>query len=172
MPEMLRVRLVADKSRGQRILRWDPETGEKMNVNPDTGEPEPWPCLGIEFLDGTPDEIRLPSSFVVRGRNEGWIELVDEEVIHRPGGPPEEEWRVVHTFYHATALIFKTQDGDVRYSVVHLPDKYVDTRKFEPGDREPLPDISPSADAKKVTPEHYAKGETRVDHFYDLKLEA
>jgi hypothetical protein len=56
---------------------------------------------------------------------------------------------------HADAIILKTTDGDVRYRVTHQPDKYVDGGK----------------DTDKVTTEHYEAGNTRVDHFFDLKLE-
>ena len=94
----------------------------------------------------------MSTTFVQQGIGEGWIEGVGGQLIHRPGGPPEDLWRVTHTFGHYDRLVLKTLDGDFVYDVIRQPDKYVT------GD-----------DEAKVTPDLYANGETQVDWFYDLK---
>lgn len=113
--------------------------------------PGTWPLAGVELLDA-PEHAKVPVHVVDRGRDEGWITVEGEEVVHRPGGPPSNLWRVTHTFRHYEAM---TVCG-VRYVVTHQPDKYAD-----PGD-----------DSTPVTDEVYASGQTRVDHFYGLKREA
>jgi hypothetical protein len=154
-PGLLRVRKLADRSEGERVVRYDPETGERHLVNPATGEPESWPLAGVQIEGDPPQLTSASTSFVANAVAEGWIELVSERLEHRPGGPSNEPWRITHTFVHANALVIHTADGDVRYRVVHQPDKYAAN-----GD-----------DSTTVTPEIYAAGETRVDHFYGLELE-
>jgi hypothetical protein len=140
----LRVRKLADKSQGTRVVRYHPETGERHLVNPATNEPEPWPFAGLAIEGNLPKVTSVSTTFVNRGRAEGWLELVGEKVVHREGGPPEDPWRVTHTFVHASALVLKTVDGAVRYRVVHQPDKHDDAD--EPSGK-------------------------RVDWFYGLELE-
>lgn len=149
----LRIRKLADKSEGERIVRFDPETGEKKLVNPHTAgdDHEPWPLAGVQIEGDTPKLTRVPTSFVASGRAEGWIELENDRPVHRPGGTPDDPWMKTHTFIHADAVILKTVDGDVRFEVVHQPDKYDD----ESGE--------PTEEAGDPT--------THVDWFYDLKLE-
>jgi hypothetical protein len=88
--------------------------------------------------------------------------------VVRPGGPPEDKDRpdVSHIFRQADVLVFHTRAGDIRYKVVHNPDKYADhdDRTFEVK-RFKADDDTP------VTDEIYAAGATRVDHFYDLVRE-
>ena len=153
----LRVRKLADRSEGERIVRYDPETGEKKLVNPHTeGDAhEPWPLLGLVIEGDPPATCRVPMSFVQLGVDEGWIELDNPRPAHRPGGPPANPWKVTHTFIHADAIVLKTIDGDVRYRVTHQPDKYVDGNDA----------------AELVTDEKYAAGDTRVDWFYGVALE-
>jgi len=136
MPKGLIVRKLADKSQGH-------------------GPGEPWPFAGIAVQGDPPEECVLSTTFVSRGRAEGWITVENARPVHRPGGPPAAPWRITHTFEHMDAIVISTVDGDVRYRVVHQPDKYAD-----PGD-----DITPVTDAV------YAAGETRVDWFYGLELE-
>jgi hypothetical protein len=160
MGTLLAVRKLADRS-GVRVKRWDPVTGNAVLLTPETaaaydaqlpGFPagEPWPLAGVE-LTGAPEVCSTGVGWVTEGIREGWIVGENERVVHRPGGPADDPWRVTHTFRHFDALII----ADVRYRVTHQPDKYAD-----PGD-----DITP------VTSEVYADGATRVDHFYGLAKE-
>lgn len=152
----LRLRKLADRSEGSRITRYDPQTGAKKLVNPDTpGEDhEPWPLAGVQILDDPlPRTCRLSTGLVAQAAHEGWMTIEGGEMVHRPGGPPEDPWRVTHSLRHADELIIHTVDGDVRYTVTRQPDKYVE-----------------DGSNKKVTTEIYESGQTIVDKFYDLKL--
>lgn len=158
---MLKVRKLADTSVGERVVRFDPETGERHLVNPATGQPEPWPLLGVQVEGEIPTACRVPSSFVARGVAEGWIEGVNGRPVVRPAGPAQSAWNSSHTgqphvFMHFDALVLKCMGGDVRFVVTHQPDKYVDSN--DP--------------TEPVTPELYVAGATRVDHWYGLELEA
>lgn len=155
-PSGLRIRKLADTSEGERIVRFDPVTGEKKLVNPATEgtDHEPWPLAGIRIEGDAPERCVVPTSFVTAGVSEGWVELVGSKPVHRPGGAPGNEWSVTHTFVHAKSVVLKTADGDVRYRVVHQPDKYATS-----GDDDP------------VTDDVYEAGDTRVDWFYGLELE-
>lgn len=143
MPAVLKIRKLADTSDGTRVTRFDPVTGEKFLADPETGEPKPWPLAGVTIEGDVPDEVRLPTSTVDAGRREGWIVVEGESVVHRAGGPPSNPWAITHTFRQADAITLKLADGDVRYRVVHQPDKYDD-------------EAGPSG--------------KRVDWFYDLAL--
>lgn len=112
--------------------------------------PGTWPLAGVELLDA-PERVEVPVAVMDRGRAEGWITVEGEQVVHRPGGPSNDLWRVTHTFRHYDAA---TVCG-VRYRVTHQPDKYAD-----PGD-----------DDTPVTDEVYQSGSTRVDHFYGMTRE-
>jgi hypothetical protein len=123
----LTIRKLADKSEGERVTSYDPATDQKYLVNPATGKAEPWPLLGIKVEGEAPSYTMLSTKFVTLGVAEGWIEIEGERVVHRPGGPASDPWRVTHTFVHADAIIIKTVDGDVRYEVhgeQGQPDKY------------------------------------------------
>jgi len=135
----LRVRKLADKT----TPTYDP-----------TGEREPWPLAGLAIEGDVLTRVRVPTSFVDLGRNEGWLSVEGETVVHRPGGPPANPFAVTHTFKHLDAIVLHTIDGDVRYRVTHQPDKYADG----------APDVEPVTDAV------YAAGDTRVDWFYDAEL--
>lgn len=159
---MLTVRKLADTSTGTRVTRFDPVTGEKKLVNPATpgDDHEPWPLAGIRIEGDAPRTTRVPTSWVSNGIAERWIEGVNGRPVVRPAGPTPDVWNssqtgAPHLFMHYDALVLKTVDGDVRYRVVHQPDKYTD------GD-DP---------AEPATAEAYAQGRTRVDWFYDLELE-
>ncbi len=154
--QTLKVRKLADTRGQERVVRYDPETGERRLVNPATGRPEPWPLLGVVIDGDTPAACDVPTSWVDRGRREGWIVLEGERAVVRPGGPPENPYLVdatkgiPHVFVHADAVVLKLMDGDVRYRVVHQPDKYHDG----PAGTDAVGD--PTA---------------RCDHFYGLELE-
>lgn len=142
--EGLRIRKLADRSTGERkpLLRIDPtrvqideatgklfvdaEDVERILFNPDTPEleHEPWPLLGIAFEGDAPKRARVPTSTVARGQAEGWLTLEDATMVHRPGGPAGDPWRVTHSFQHGSAVVFHTVDGDVRYRIVENPDKW------------------------------------------------
>lgn len=156
MIKPLQIRKLADKSDGERVRRFHPDTGEPHLVNPETGQPEPWPLLGVEPVGDLPKQTRVPTTWVTRGIAEGWIELENPQMVHRPGGPPEDPWRITHTFTNADAIILKTPklESNIKFRVKHNPDKYA-----EDGD-----------DQTPVTPEVYSDGATRVDWFYDLEL--
>ena len=141
---------LADRS-GRRVMV------EGRMVNPDTPgtDHEPWPLAGVGCVGEPPATLEISQKKVMEGKREGWITCEGEEVVHRPGGPADNPWQVTHTFLQLTALVFHFVSGDVRYKVMHNPDKYVEGK---------------SAKAK-VTDEIYAAGQTRVDFFYRLKKE-
>lgn len=151
--EPLVLRRLADRSEGTRIKKFNPDTGEPYLWNPETERAEPWPFAGIEFEDSPPNRTRVSTSIVMQGISEGWIEGIGGELVHRPGGPPEDLWRVTHTFPQYQQLRFKAVSLEVLYDVVHNPDKYV----------------ADAGDEEKVTPDIYAAGDTDVHWYYDLK---
>lgn len=125
MAEMLMIRKLADKSSGERITRFDPETGEKYLLNPANGAREGWPLAGIKIEnDGPPKETSVSTSFVSTGISEGWLVAENGRPVHRPGGNADNPWLKTHTFVHYDRLVMKTVDGDVAYRVVEQPDKY------------------------------------------------
>ena len=125
---ILRIRKLADKSSGRRETLHNPRTGQSYLYNPDTPgtDPEPWPFVGVEFVDDPPTETMVPTRWVAKGVEEGWIERVGEQIDHQPGGPPGNPWAKTHTFIQAEQLIFKTVHGDVAYNVRGNPGKYDD----------------------------------------------
>jgi hypothetical protein len=146
----LRLRRVADTSGGEEVVVLDPATGARRRtvLKPEGHEDEPWPLAGVRFDGEPPERARVPTSTIDLGVAEGWVELEGEQVVHRPGGPPEAPYRVTHTFRHAEAIIFRFLDGEHRYRVVHQPDKYHDGPAGT--------DADPTA---------------RVDWFYDIERE-
>lgn len=163
MAKPLTIRKLADTSGGERVKMFDERTGQPKLVNPATPgtEHEPWPLAGVQIMGEIPDEVTVPTSWVDRGVTEGWLELVNPRTVVRPAGPRQSVLNSTtnggpHVFVHADAIVVKTLAGDVRYRVAHQPDKYAD-----PGD-----------DTTPVTPDVYDGGNTRVDHFYRLVLEA
>jgi hypothetical protein len=163
-PRALVIRKLADQSSGTREFRYDPNTGERHLYNPATGQPEPWPFAGIK-LEEAPPCISISTGLIDRARAEGWVEVENERVVHRPGGPPNDQWRVTHTFRQYDILVFHTVDGDVRYRVTHQPDKYAVVREETVNEDKGYVRqiIDPEAD---VTPDIYAAGKTRVDWYY------
>lgn len=147
-PVGLVIRKLAVDDGLERVRRYNPVTGEPYWASPSTGEPLPKEVAGVTLdMDKIPQMIRVPAK--VTGR-EDWIEVVNARPVHKPAGPAEDPWRSTHTFIHADELILHLVDGDVRYRVVHQPDKYDD----ETGE--------PSDNAGDPT--------THVDHFYDAVL--
>lgn len=155
-PRGLTLRKLADKSVGERVAMLD-ANGARILVNPDTpGEDhESWPLVGVKILDDpVPDSCRLSTNIVEQGKYEGWISVEGEVMVHRPGGPPDNPWRLTHSLWHVDTVVIHTVDGDVRYEVTRQPDKYVED----------------GSDDDEVTYEIYENGQTVVDKFYDLKL--
>lgn len=123
---ILTVRKHADTSTGERVKRWDPETGDSFLVNPATGQREPWPLLGVSIEGEVPEETTVGTRFVDGGRSEGWISVEGEKAVVRPAGPSERPYLKQHTFVHFDAITLHTLAGDVRYRVVRNPDKWHD----------------------------------------------
>jgi hypothetical protein len=171
---VLAIRKLADKSTQTRIVRYDPETGEKKLVNPATPgeEHEPWPFAGIEFVGEPPQETFVSIKVINTGVREGWIKKKGQRAVVRPAGKTQDDFNgvqgVPHTFIHCDEIIFKTVHGNVRYRVTQQPDKYavVDEELVNPekGLYRQVIDLE-----KSVTPEIYAAGETRVTNFYRLE---
>jgi len=169
MGKVLHVRKLADKSDGERVrvpvLR-DLElangetvqvlTGEVKLVNPATPgvEHEPWPLAGVAFVGEIPEQTTVSARWLDRAVEEGWVRREGERLVRRPAGPSDAKMSSDHVFIHADEVVFDTVDGEVRYRVTHQPDKYV-----ADGD-----------DETPMTHEHYAAGNSRVDHFYGLEL--
>lgn len=144
----LRVRKLADRSGGE-PARWGSQPGSP---------PGTWPLAGVRVEGEIPSPCRLPTSWVARGIAEGWLTGEGHQVVLRPSGPADNPWRPdkpPHVLHHFDTLVLHTVDGDVRFRVVHQPDKYAD-----PGD-----------DDTPVTEDVYAAGATRVDWFYGVELE-
>ncbi len=149
------VRLLADYTdTSPRAVRYHPVTGQAYLADPATGDPNPWPLAGMEFVGEPPAHTRVPHRWVYKGIAEGWITAAGERPVHRPGGPPDDPWRLTHTFRHFDTLTFNTVGGPVHYRVARNPDKYVTG----------APDDAP------VTPDIYAAGQTDVTWVYDLDL--
>lgn len=147
----LRVRKLADKTTGDRVKRvrvraghtghivLDPATGdlyidpdytETILWNPDTPEfeHEPWPLASVVIEGDTPARCVVSTSFVDRATAEGWATLKGDRLAHRPGGPPEDPWRVTHTFRQGDWFVLHTEDGDLKYRILENPDKWPETK--------------------------------------------
>lgn len=135
MPGMIKIRKVADYSDGtERVPMFNPRTGEKYLVNPETGQSQSWSLLGVMFLGDPPDVTACSQSFVQTGVSEGWITWVNHNVVHKPGGPEGNEWSVTHTFHEAEFLVFNVLVNEnsrdikqVRYKVGRSPGKYLNS---------------------------------------------
>lgn len=136
-PTPLEIRKLADKS-VRRDVRFDPETGERILVDPATGNPSSRPFLGvaIENDGGPPKYARISQRYALNAKIEGWIEIEGEKVVTRSQGPEEQPVspeNPPHVFVQGTALIFKTVDGDVRYKITQNPDKWPEKKVGEHG---------------------------------------
>ena len=127
----LQVRKLADTSVGERVTRYDPETGAAYLADPETwdrDDPEtwvasPWPFAGLQVIDA-PKTCQVPTSWVALGLAEGWLSLENARRVHRSGGPAANPWAVTHSFVHGDALVLHAVDGDVRYRISENPDKW------------------------------------------------
>lgn len=150
----LEIRMLADKSQGERVARFNEISGERYLLNPETGQPEPWPLLGLEVRgEGAPRFWKVPTSFVTRGQAEGFITVHNPQMAFRPGGPAHDPWRVTHTFQHIDGLTLHTLQGDIEYEVYGKrgnPDKYM-----------------PEGDPAEI--KHCGDPDGEVEWFYNLK---
>src|SRR3990167_10293322 len=137
-----RVRKLADKSSGVREKRYDPVTGDSYLVEPEnwdlydknTWVNTPWPSLGVVIEGELPKKSALNTGFVNKAVAEGWAELENRRIVHRPGGPEDDPWRVTHTFVQADSITFHFADGDVKYNVLESPDNYPEEKNdFDEG---------------------------------------
>lgn len=173
---MLAIRKLANREGQERVVRFDPVTGEKKLVNPATSgeDHEPWPMAGVRFEGEAPDTISVPMSYIDIAVAEGWVTRINERGVVRPAGPSQEVWAsshtgIPHTFIQADEVVFHMIDGDYRYKVVRQPDKYAVgkvTAVSEPD--KALFRVEPAVN-KKVTPAIYASGETMVCWDYELE---
>lgn len=127
--QKMEIRKIPDKSRGERLTRFDPETGRKFLVNPANGRQEGWPLAGMQFEGDPPKLCRVPHSWVLTGIDEGWIVAENYRTVTSPGGPPERPWdsRRVHNFPQADFLTLNCKKcGGKRYKVTLNPGKFFD----------------------------------------------
>lgn len=111
-------------------------------------------------LEDAPEQTLIPTRYVDQAVAEGWMRRINERPVVRPAGPTQDILNSSfngspHLFIHCDTIIIYTVDGDYHYVVQHQPDKYVAS-----GDDESI-----------VSPEVYAAGDTRVDHFYAVELD-
>lgn len=156
--QVLTIRKLADKSEGERVRKFDPETGQPKLVNPATpgDDHEPWPLRGVEFVGDPPQYTTAGVSWVNQAMSEGWLRRVGERPVTRPGGPSQSEWSVTHTFVHCDRIeIRDAQVGWVNYRVTQNPDKFW-------ANGEPVEEYG------FATEEELAG--TEVQHYYELML--
>jgi hypothetical protein len=132
------------------------------------------PGLFLEkHTDGSVNHVGEPTAYaevdtrtVARGIAEGHITGEGEQVVHRPGGPPHDPWRITHTFRHFETLTI----AGVTYNVIHQPDKYADYEAATfPDDVEPFEADDDTA-VGEPDGEIYSAGATRIDWFYGIEL--
>lgn len=125
VPRGLVIRKLADTSQGERVRGFHPLAGGPALINPETMNPEPWPLAGVSGIT-VPKVAKIPMKLVPQWELEGWAHPEGSRVVHAPGGPPEDPWRVTHTFVELDALTLDFVEGSVRYRVTHNPGKYAD----------------------------------------------
>jgi hypothetical protein len=154
-----------------RIPGWDPLTGEKTLIDPTTLRPSPYELEGVEPEGEVPDRFTVPMKLLQAWRAEGWVSCEPPEgrVVHRPGGPPEDPWRITHTFLHYDRVTLGFLSDPIAATVTHQPDKYADHSEATYPDQLEAFDAD---DDTSVTSDIYAAGATRIDWFYTLEREA
>jgi len=165
----LAVRKLADRAGGERVVRFDPETGAKKLVNPATpgDDHEPWPLLGVVPEGELPKLARIPTSFVDGAVAEGWAQRIGERVVHRAGGTEANPWSKTHTFVQCDKIVFHFADGDVVYLVTYQPDKYAQV--------EGIANVEAPVRFTGLRPydhEVHDREATEVRWFYDAELES
>lgn len=131
-------RKLADQS-VERIKIFDPFTGEPVLMEPVEAEElireirpvwlkaksSPRPLVGMKIEGEMPDTLVLSTSFIAKGKSEGWIEVEGGTRVHRSSGPKSDPWgNPPHTFIHYDRITIKTVDGDFSFKVVEQPDKW------------------------------------------------
>lgn len=136
--------------------------------------------VGFNFIDDRdhviepPEELAVTTKWVRNNADKGFLTLENTEWVVRPSRTnpeydtkgsavvpvdhlaPESGLPQPHILLHVETMVFQTRDhGEVRYTVVHQPDKYVE-----------------DDDEARVTREVYEAGKTRVDHFYIIRKES
>lgn len=143
MSHTLVIRRVADKSSGTRVERVNAITGKRELINPETGNPEPWPVAGIQIghlpvgegLNGqpvweAPEVTGTSQREIKKGLAEGYITLTNPRAITCPSGPLKDPWggqAPNHEFIQADLVTFRTIDGDITYRVTRNPGKYYES---------------------------------------------
>jgi hypothetical protein len=132
---ILRVRKLADRS-VERVVEFDPETGERYLVNPVTGDREGYPLIGVQIVNegGAPAKTAVSQAWLLNAEAEGWAELVDKDTVLRTAGPrelPVSPEKPPHVFVQASEVVFHTVDGDFRYTVTRSPDKWPEDKDEE-----------------------------------------
>jgi len=163
-------RKLAEDDGTPRVYRYDSMTGERLLVDPTNNQPKPWPLKGVTIEGQIPRLDRISMDFVARAVAEGWMTWVNHRVDHKPGGPPDDEWLVTHTFHQADRIVMHlllpddskfAQGGPVKrdlvYNVVTQPGKYKSDAK----------ERSPKLSAERF-PE--PESETYVDWTFQLEL--
>ncbi len=129
---MFRFRKLADYSDGsQRVVRFDTLTGDKMLVDPETGDIKPWPLKGVTIQGELPQNDAIGMQYVADAVTEGWADWDNHRTVHRPGGSPNNPWSTTHTFHQADRILFKLlleENGElvkknVVYTVTKQPDR-------------------------------------------------
>jgi hypothetical protein len=169
----LRVRRLADKSKGTRIKLTDPHSGETHLMNPANSKVESWPDMGWIIESDAHKFTNIPVKTVREWVKKGFAVLKGERLIHAPGGSVEDPWKATHTFVNADAIVLKCVDGEVTYKVIHQPGKYdlnIDLTGTPKGNvRSGRFDVS----EKHQTLDAIQKGaKSRVDWFFGCELES
>lgn len=94
-----------------------------------TAEPDEngtYPRIGLEFKSDIHNHMIVPTSWVSKGLDEGWLVAVNARPVVKPGGPPSNPWREEnrHFFLHIDEIFIDHIDGTAHYKVVQQPDKY------------------------------------------------
>lgn len=122
MGQVLVVRKLAEKE-GHTRLRMN-VGGEDRLVNPETPgvEHESYPLRGYLLVDA-PENVSVGMDWLKKQVAEGWVSTDGEDMVFKPGGPPDNPWAVTHTFTQWDEVTFHCYDGDVTYQVTRNADK-------------------------------------------------
>ncbi|MGH2663684.1 MAG: hypothetical protein ACRDH8_12960 [Actinomycetota bacterium] len=127
----LRIRKLADTTKGTRVKKYDPTTGQSELINPATGEAEPWPLLGVT-VEAAPDVHEFPMRWVLAAEREGWLELKGRKVVvvaESPDGAthtvPGTGMPAPYAFVEATEIVIKAVEGSIRYKVTRNPGQHL-----------------------------------------------
>lgn len=122
---MLTLRKRADRSKGERVVRFDEETGERKLVNPATPgtDHEPWPLAGVELVGDAPKQHNFADSFVARALRDGYLEFKNPRAeVTEVDGVQYSRNPVVT----GDEIVLNLATGKLRYRVVEPPGRYRD----------------------------------------------